>query len=678
MAKTRKESQSDILREARERFDRARDADRVNREEARDDLRFRAGEQWPESIKADRRNSDRPMITINRTPQFVRQVTGDVRLNKPGIKVRPVDDREDPKKAEIFTGLIRNIESVSNAHIAYTTAEDAAATCGIGQFRIVTEFSEDDPFRLDIAIKRIQNPFAVVWDPDATEITKEDAKYLFFTDSMSHEAFKAKFPKADLSSFDTDDIPEHLTSWMTNDEIVVAEYWRKVPIEKEFVLLADGAVRDVTELDEADIQAMQPVDRKTMASHKVEWMILNGDQVLDGPETWDGRFLPFVPVVGEEVHVGDRVVRHGLVRFLKDPNRLYNYWRTTQVETIALQPKAPYVLTPSQINGHENMWADANARNYPYLIYNPDPQSPGAPKREMPPVMSQGMTQEIALAADDMQAVTGIYNAQLGGRSNETSGKAILARERQGDVGTYVYASNLALAIQHAGRILVDLIPHIFDTERAVRLLGEDDSETFETINQLLRDETTGEIKVVNDLSVGKYDVTVTTGPSFNTKRMESASAMMQFVQAAPQTAGLVMDLIAKNMDWPGADEFAKRFRKALPPGIAEPNPDEPPPQPKPPSIPEQLQMMKIAAETGKAKAMSEKMQQETETAKLENLQKELEISASTGGLEEMVRAAVRQTLARVLLEGQQPEQQTVQPSPIPGNGNIGGQSSDA
>jgi hypothetical protein len=652
----------DLLRQIRERFERCVDADRDNREAALDDLEFRAGEQWPEDILTERESDGRPVITINRMPQFIRQVTGDIRINRPAVKVRPVDDKSDPDKAEILTGLVRHIEQASNAHLAYINAADGAATCGMGHFRVETEYADDDVFDQDIRIRRITNPFAVYWDPMAEELTKEDAGYCFVTSRMLLDDFEEAYPDASTSDFEpsgTEEAQEGMNHWWDGKSVRIAEYWCKKPITKNLGLLMDGSVVDLDE--NPDMEGVVTKQRK-VKTHKIVQYIVNGVEVLEGPHDHAGKYIPIVTVSGEEVHIGERTVRHGVIRYAKDPQRLYNYWRTTTAETIALAPKAPFILTKEQIKGHEASWKQANRVNLPYLTYNADSKAPGAPQRQLPAQIPAALVNESMSAADDMKSVTGIYDAALGNRSNETSGKAIMARQQEGDVGTFVYVDNLAAAIGYCGKILVDLIPKIYDGQRVVRMLGEDDSEDFAEINKPVQEvDAEGNVyeTIQNDLSVGKYDVVVSTGPSYSTKRMEAADSMMQFMQTLPGAANMVADLIAKNMDWPGADAIAERLKKTLPPGIDE---DAPQPQAPPPDPRIEADMMKNKADIMKAQVDMEKTRVETEGKELDNATKQMELSKMAGVMQTAVTQAVQQTLMQIL----GPPQMVPQPGPGP------------
>lgn len=654
----------DLMRLARERYQKAIDAEQDNRDAGIEDLEFLAGDQWPEEIRRERNEDGRPILTINRLPQFVSQVTNNIRQNRPAIKVGPKDDKGDDETAKTYTGLIRHIEHVSDASTAYHTAGEGAAQCGIGHFRITTEYSDDDTFEQNIRIRRIHDHYSVSWDPQAFEVDRSDARYCFVEDRMDIETFKVRYPDAALANFDfqdADSVSSYISDWRVSNEIRVAEYWTKTPEHRTLALLEDGATVDVTDtrneggvyIGEDDTPMFVKRTREIVRD-KVEMRIINGVEVLEGPFDFPGRNIPIVPVLGEEVHIGRKTVRFGLVRFAKDPQRMYNYMRSAQTEYIALQPKAPYTVTAKNIAGYESIWKQANSRNIPYLPYTPDPANTGAaPQRNMPPLASQGIMQEVLTAAEDMNATTGIYEPALGARSNETSGKAIVARQGQSDMSNYAYPDNLARALRYAGRILVDIIPKIYNTDRQVRILNEDDTTEAVDINQTVTDEQGVESRV-NDLATGKYDVAVTTGPSYATKRQEAADGILALMQAAPDTAKLILDILARNLDWPGAEEIAERFKKTLPPGLAELEEGEeaPPPQPDPALMKVQADIETKVTEQRRKKeetdAKIEKLDAEAEGVRLDSIQKELEIAAQSGALEAMIGQQVALQLQRI------------------------------
>lgn len=569
------EQQGDILREARSRWDRAYEKERDNIAAAYEDLDFLANvddSQWDEKAKKDRCAEGRPVITANQLPQFVHQVTGDIRQMRPAIKVVPVDDQSDEQVAEINAGLIRYIENRSDAAGVYFRAADSQVAAGIGHWRILTEYADNATFNQEIRIADVDDGVAVLWDPDSKRATREDGQFCFVPVDFSSDGFKDKYPNADTSGFDTLKSWTNISYWYTDDHVRVAEYWVKEPIERLLALTPDGKIIDLTGANAGQMGIFPPGTRfEKRNSYRVVRYLITGCQVLEGPEEWPGRHIPIVPVVGEEIRVGRKTIRKGIVRDAKGPQRMFNYFCATHTEVVALQPKAPFMLTEENVAKYQDMWQTANHKNWPYLIYSPDSHNGGKePTRVQPPVSSQGVTEGIAIANENLRRVIGIYDASLGAQSNETSGKAILARQREGDTGTYVFIDNFSRAIRRTGEILIDLIPKIYDTERTIRIMGEDGKIDILRINQTrleASDEGFAE-RTLNDVTAGSYDVVTQVGPSYSTKREEAKEGMVEFVRAAPEAGGLILDLLAKAQDWPMSDDIAKRFRANLPPQI--------------------------------------------------------------------------------------------------------------
>jgi len=550
----------DLLKEARERAKLAADADRFNREEALDDMRNIVGLQWPDDVRAKREEDNRPCLTINRLPQFLRQVTGDLRNMNPAIKAIPADTKASQEDAELVEGIIRQIQYESDASSIYERAAESAAACGMGFFRVLTDYVSNDSFDQKIIIQSIDNPFSVYFDPEARKSTREDARWCLITQVMTEEAFKDAYPDKVAVSVEQDGSGDGLEFWRQNGETVVAEYFWKEPKSKTIMLLPNGMILENAPKDLGG-------KTRTVNYDVIMWAKISGKDVLEGPQEFPGDHIPVIAVMGEELHIGDRIYRSSVIRFAKDPQRLYNYWRSAQTEMIALQPKAPYLVTAKQISGLEQIWSEANDSNRPYLPYIPDPNAP-APQRATPPIPSSGMMQEVGLAADDMKATTGIYDAGLGQRSDEKSGVAIRQRQMESDVSTSIYSDNMAKAVAHCGRVIVSMIPKIYDTNRMLATIGEDDQHGMTEINKPMMSEN-GPI-TINDMTKGKFDVRVAVGPNYATKRQETAESMMQFIQAFPPAAQVAGDLIAKSMDWPDADKIAERLKKMLPPGMAE------------------------------------------------------------------------------------------------------------
>jgi hypothetical protein len=561
-------SDKDALKDALELFKVCQEAEEQNRANALDDLKFsRLSEQWPEAVKAQRELEGRPCLTINRLPTFIRQVINDARQNKPAIKVHPADNESDPETAEIINGLIRNIEATSNADVAYDTGLDNSVTMGFGYWRVNVDYAHDDSFDKDIRIDAIANPFSVYGDPYSTKSDSSDWNMAFVVDMMTRAQFKAKYKGADASKSWDDDYKSIGAPWADGDDIQVAEYWARSEVPKVIVQLSDGMVIGADEY-KANKETFELVGRKvigerTTKSYKVVQTIMSGAEILETND-WAGIYIPIVPVYGEEINVEGKRVLKSLTRDCKDPMRMFNYWRTASTELVALAPKTPFIGKKGSFNSDAEKWATANNKSHAYIEY--DGHEP--PQRQPFAGPPAGALQEAMNAADDIKSVVGLYDAALGARSNEIAGVAIRERRKEGDIATFHFIDNQNRAIKHTGRIIVDLIPHVYTGSRIIRILGGEDGKKPETIRlntPIAQEDGTAR---VYDLGLGKYDLTVDSGPSYATRREESVEQMMQLLQAFPQAAQLVGDLLVKNMDWPGADDIAKRLKTMLPPEL--------------------------------------------------------------------------------------------------------------
>jgi hypothetical protein len=597
MTDSAKPDDQKLIAEAIERYQQSEDYESENRKAALDDLKFVNGEQWPDAIKRQREIEFRPCQTINKLPAFIRQVTNDSRQNRPCIKVHPVDSSADVDTAEVLQGLIKHIEYDSNADVAYDTALESAARIGFGYWRILTEYQSPTSFDQVIKIRRIRNAFMVRMDPNAQEPDGSDARWGMIVDDMPRALFKMDYPNAEASDFEAASSGEAVKDWFGGETIRVAEYFRVEESPATLLLLSDGTI---TYKD--DLPALPPglvvLNERQSTRHKVCWYKITGCEVLDRRE-WPGRWIPIVPMYGDEVDIEGKVTRSGLVRFSKDAQRMYNYWKTTETELIALAPKAPYIGVEGQFEGHEDKWETANTVSYPYLEYVPvslGGQLAPAPARQPFAGPPAGVITAALSASDDIKATTGIYDASLGSRSNETSGKAIMARQREGDVGNFHYTDNQARSLRHTGRILIDLIPHIYDSQRVVRIIGEDGKADVAELNKPLdppkTDPNTGAIKtVLNDMKMGIYDVTVSVGPSYNTQRQEAAEAMTQMAQSWPELMNIAGDKVIGAMDWPGADEISERIKRSIPPNLLGEE-EKPEQQQLPPEVEAHMQQM--------------------------------------------------------------------------------------
>jgi hypothetical protein len=561
----------DIVQEAQERLEAAWVQDRENREDAFMDLKFLAGDQWPNEIRLQREAQNRPCLTINRLPQFVNQVANGVRQNPPAIKAIPAGGEATQELAEIYSGLFRQIQYRSNATHVFANAVYYAVACGIGHFRLVTDYADDNGFDQEILIKRIQHPLSVFWAPGAVEPSRSDADYCLVSEMIGRKEFQKRFPGAAMTDFaaPSDLNAESGLFWANRDAVRVCEYWVKRPHERTIARLAHGETVDITDVESRELQRLEIVAERKVKSHRVEHYLLSGEEVLEGPNQWAGRYIPIFPVIGSETALETKVIRSGLIRFSRDPQQLYNFWRSAAAEAIALAPRAPFLATPSMIAKFKGQWDTQNTVSRPYLLYEPDPDVPGGrPMREPPPDIPAALVQESAMSSDELKATTGIYDASLGARSNEISGIAIRARESQGGNSAAHYQDNLMATLHHLGTALIDLVPKIYDSERTIRILREDESHVPMRINVPVMG-VNGKPMLLNDLSQGTYDVRVKIGPAYATRRAEAADSMLQFIQAVPQAASVAADLVARNMDWPGAEEIAERLKRMLPPQVS-------------------------------------------------------------------------------------------------------------
>lgn len=581
-------SEADFQAECRRRFNIAVESVSDNRAAQLDDLKFAAGSpdngwQWPEAVRQARLNDpngSRPVLTINKLPQHIKLVTNEQRQNRPAIKVLPVDDNGDPEVAEVLNGIIRHIEVSSNADVAYDTACENQVTIGEGYWRVLTDYCDDESFDQDLIIAPIRNSFSVYLDPNGLiqDSTGAKCKWGFITEDLSLDEFKKLYPDAKgASDWQQMGTGDDVRVWFEDDTVRIAEYFYFEEEDKALYLWPDGSISD-------DKSIGTPVSSRTVTHKNLKWCKTNGFEVLEKQDL-PGKYLPIIRVAGNEYDVEGKIIVSGIVRNAKDPQRMVNYWTSQEAEMLALAPKAPFIGAAGQFEGYEDKWRKANTVNYAYLEYNPldiNGTSVPPPQRQAPPLPPAGIINAKLGSADDLQATVGQYNPSLGAEAKEKSGKAIQARQRQADVGTFHYIDNLSRGIRQLGTVILDLIPKYYDTARIARIIGENgepdharlDPKMPKAVNQV--QDSTGAIQKIYNPTVGKYDVVVTVGPSYTTKRVEAAEAMGTLVSENPALWGVIGDLIVKNMDWPGADEMAKRIRKTIPPNLLEGEDEDP------------------------------------------------------------------------------------------------------
>lgn len=567
-----------IIAEAYKRFQFAVEQESDNHKRAEEAIKFRDLEQWPDKVKKAREEDPegpRPCLVLDKINQYINQIKNDQRQNRPSIKVRPVDDKADPKVAKVLQGLIRNIEDVSRAGVSYDTAHEQAVDGGFGYWRILADYVDDTSFDQEPRIVRIRNRFSVLLDPNHQQPDGSDSKWGFVFEKLSHDEFEAQYPgKKKVSYEEYSGVAE---GWVEEDSLIVAEYFKVVETREEIAELADGSVVQLAEVP----KGQKPVKTRKAKRCKVEWRKLTAAEELDFREL-PGRYIPIVQVIGNEIDFKGKRRLSGAIRGAMDAQRMYNYSGSAFVERVALEPRVPWIAAEGQLEGRETEWKTANRRNISVLQYKPVVDDGSGtlfppPQRQPMPGIPAGWQQLMANSEHDVQTALGMYGSNLGADTDATSGKQELALQRRGDTATFHYQDNLSLAIQHTGRILLEWIPTYYDTAKIVRILGEDGKEDYVRIDPELE----AAIKTIKgedgnvdyyNLSWGRYDVTPVVGPSHVTKRLEAQDFASQMAQAAkdPITSQIMTYLAIKNSDWAGAEEATRMIKATLPPQIQE------------------------------------------------------------------------------------------------------------
>lgn len=555
MAET-KAQQKEVVKGLIERWKRLADNDDHNRKNAREEKLFAAGEQWPEKVRRDREADDRPCITINRVQQMVKQVTNDMRQNRAGIRVHATDDGARQDVADVRAGLIRAIEAKSAASQCYIQAADDAVKAQIGYIRIVPQYENTDSFNQELTVEWVQDSLSVYYG-DYKKPDGSDAQECYILTRIPKDQFKREFPKAEEVPFPAEF--DAAADWCNEEEITIGEAYNIEQVEDTLYLLNDGTTVRLSALPGKPPTEVVLKERKIFVKELVVRKI-TAVEVLEEAR-YPIPYLLVVPVIGEEYVMDGKHYRLSLTRHAMDPQRVYNYSRTMTTEQVALAPRAPYIMAEGQAEGHEDEWGTANTKNHAWLAYKPQSvagQLAPAPQRQPFTGVPAGALSDLQLASDEIKAVTGIYDASLGAKGNETSGKAILARQREADNATFHYVDNLNRAILQVGVVLNELLPLFYDTPRIVRIIGDDGVEGMQKI---------GGMDGI-DLGDGRYDVVLDVGPSYETKRIEATNSMTAFMQAVPNAAPLMADELARNMDWPGARRIAERLKMLLPPEV--------------------------------------------------------------------------------------------------------------
>lgn len=639
-----------------------------NFQAAEDDLRFLDGEQWPDGVMKQREADGRPCLTNNVLPTFVDTVLGDQRQNKPQIKINPVSLQLDAPKmkntagtkdyslAETMTAIVKNIEYMCDAESAYDFAFQAGVESGIGFLRVRNDYLSDDSFDQDIIVENLLNQFNVIIDPNAKLFCRQDMNWAFIGDTMDKISFERKYSgkRSEAPQDGTD-----MGSWFGDKTVGVGEFYERKKRRRKIALLSDGQVVEADKIQGQELQlqeqGLRVIREREVDMHEVYWYKVTYYDILEGPTKIPTSYIPIVPVFGKMRAIKGKIKYRSIIRNSKDAQRMLNYWDSAATESVALAPKAPFIASGEQIEGYEDDWENANTKNLSVLKYNQTATVNGAPQRAQG---AQVPAAEITLAMnanEKIKGTMGIFDASIGNESNETSGKAIIARQRQGDRGSFAYIDNLSKSIRQVGKILIEMIPQIYDSTRVMRLKFHDETEDFVKINQMITGDD-GQPVLIHDLNAVKYDVVVTTGPSYATQRMEAAESMIAFAQAVPNAAALMGDLIAQVMDWPNAEAITKRLRKALPPNmlsqeeqarIQEETPETPPtPEQQLAEKDFEVKQQELAVRQAEAESDATKAQSQVRIAELKLQEMQIKLREANINLSEQVQDLVAQSLA--------------------------------
>lgn len=550
-----------VLEEARAFMQLVIDAEGENRVAGKAALRFDAGDQWDPVIKQQRQLDHRPCLTINKTGTFTRSVVNNMRKQRPRIKVHPVSDGAVLAVSKVIQGMVRHIEVASNADVAYDTGADYQTKMGWGYWRVLSKYVDEKSFEQELALERIRNQFSVYFDPSSIAPDGLDATRGAITGKMRIDDFEAKYPGKTVSSWSLigagDDIP-------SKDEITLLEYMRIIEKPEQLLRLSDGSNvwrSDVTD-DDLKAKSLVIIDERKSARRVLKWSKLSGADELESGEH-PGKYLRVIPVYGSELVIDGKCERFGMVKALMDPQIQYNFWRTSETEIVAMAPKAPWLMAEGQDEGHETEWDNANKKNYSSLKYKVLMDDGGTalppPQRQQPQAIPAASIQAAMAASEDLKAVAGMFDPALGAPGQETSGAMVDSRREQSDLSNFHYYDNLTRSIRATGITLLDLIPHYYDTQRVIRIIGEDGTPDSVTINE----QAIG--KVLNDVTVGRYDVVMDTGPGYDTKRMEARDAMLDVLKVYPQIAQVGGDIILRQFDAPGMEALADRVAALIP-----------------------------------------------------------------------------------------------------------------
>jgi hypothetical protein len=586
-------------------FQEAVQAESEIRKEAEVDVQFRAGRQWDDTIKAEREAEGKPALSFPKSHIFIQSVANESRQNKPGAKVNPISGGATVDTANVLNGIYRHVQYRSKADSAADQALDNSTGSSFGIIRAVTEYSNAKTFDQDIRIMSVVDPFAVYGVIIATAL-KQEVRHAFVISTITKSEYERKYgPKDHGVDWEATEWTE-CKDWLQGENVRVAEYWYIVDVKKTLRVYEgpDGELMPAYVGDKGydpTLPYLTDPEGKVLEREvdipTVKFCTMDGTRILPKSETtWAGDCIPIWAVLGQVVVVKGKVHIFSLIRWIRDAQCLINLYKSAIAEKIGLANKVPYIGYTGQFT--DPKWQDANVKNYAFLEANPVTVAgtlAPLPQRQQLEEQIAALSAAVLQEMEDLKSGMGIYDASLGSRGNETSGVGIERRQRQSNVTNYHFGDNLVNTLWEMASALLLVIPKIYDRPgRQVRIVGEDLQQSVVKVNAKYQDPKTGKERHY-PLDVGEYDVVVTIGPSHATARLEGAETLQAFFAAAPAAVPLLGDLWVGSLDYPWAQEAARRLKAAAPQDIV--NEKDEGPAKIPPAVQQQLEQMSVMIE---------------------------------------------------------------------------------
>ncbi|SEP40053.1 portal protein [Enterobacter sp. NFIX58] len=582
------------------RFDRAYTPQQDVREKCIEATRFARvpGGQWEGATAAGTKLDDQfekyPKFEINKVATELNRIIAEYRNNRITVKFRPGDKEASEELANKLNGLFRADYEETDGGEACDNAFDDAATGGFGCFRLTSMLvNEYDPMdeRQRIAIEPIYDPSRSVWfDPDAKKYDKSDAMWAFCMYSLSPEKYEAEYGKTPPSSLDVTTMTSWEYDWFEPEVVYIAKYYEvrkesvdvisyRQPLTGEIATYDSDQIEDIQ--DELAIAGFEEVARRSVKRRRVYVSVVDGQNFLEKPRRIPGEHIPLIPVYGKRWFIDDIERVEGHIAKAMDPQRLYNLQVSMLADTAAQDPGQIPIVGMEQIRGLEKHWEARNKKRPSFLPLREVKDKSGniiagatPAGYTQPAVMNQALAALLQQTSADIQEVTGGSQAMQQMPSNVAQ-ETVNNLMNRADMASFIYLDNMAKSLKRAGEVWLSMAREVYGSDREVRVVNEDGTDDIALMNAQVVDRQTGRVVALNDLSTGRYDVTVDVGPSYTARRDATVAALTSVLNTMlPQDpeAGIIRGLIMDNMDGEGLDDYKEYNRnKLLTAGVVKP-----------------------------------------------------------------------------------------------------------